>query len=444
MRDAQGNVMAVYEKKRFNNGNEELYLQEQHLYGSSRLGMRQMEVKLADNSGAVANPDFSNAKRLYELNNHLSNVLAVISDKKIPNGDGTYRADIVAAYDYYPFGAIMPSRSYKSNDYRYAFNAKERDTEGMGGSGSTYDYGFRIYNPNIARFLSKDPLAKKFPWWTPYQFAGNMPIRYIDLDGLEPSENPATPGTNEKRAMFNVSLINTGASKKSANDNFLSRSTFNAIFRNKDLQLEGQSSNWGNGDYITDTPYDPNNNFNMKVNDATIFNVDESQADRTNNYESFVVGQLLRNFVSGEGPENYNFPENGIISSKFLDSDILKAALTKYNSGQDVVNEQFNFRGGELANDVLKTGTLFSITGFTGSAMITMVKTDKGVRATIFNITSLYSGDLGKDVIDIFGGDKDANSAKSYVREPNKTTPYGNISQTYNLFIPKGSPLLKR
>jgi RHS repeat-associated protein len=73
--------------------------------------------------------------------------------------------------------------------YRYSFNGKEKDSEGMGGGQSTYDYGFRIYNPAIARFLSVDPLTKTFPWYTPYQFAGNKPIRYIDLDGLE-TANP--------------------------------------------------------------------------------------------------------------------------------------------------------------------------------------------------------------------------------------------------------------
>ena len=55
----------------------------------------------------------------------------------------------------------------------------------MGGGGSTYDYGFRIYNAQLGKFLSVDPLTYDFPWWTPYQFAGNTPIMAIDLDGLE-------------------------------------------------------------------------------------------------------------------------------------------------------------------------------------------------------------------------------------------------------------------
>jgi hypothetical protein len=47
------------------------------------------------------------------------------------------------------------------------------------------DYGFRIYNPALARFLSVDPLSPKYPELTPYQFASNTPIWAIDLDGLE-------------------------------------------------------------------------------------------------------------------------------------------------------------------------------------------------------------------------------------------------------------------
>jgi len=48
-----------------------------------------------------------------------------------------------------------------------------------------YDYGFRIYNPQIAKFLSVDPLAGSYPMLTPYQFASNSPIASLDLDGQE-------------------------------------------------------------------------------------------------------------------------------------------------------------------------------------------------------------------------------------------------------------------
>ena len=53
------------------------------------------------------------------------------------------------------------------------------------GSNTHYDYGARIYNPAIAKFLSVDPLTKDYPELTPCQFASNTPIQAIDLDGLE-------------------------------------------------------------------------------------------------------------------------------------------------------------------------------------------------------------------------------------------------------------------
>ena len=48
-------------------------------------------------------------------------------------------------------------------DYRFSFNEKERDSGGVGGGGSTYDYGFRIYNAQIAEFLSVDLLTVTYP-----------------------------------------------------------------------------------------------------------------------------------------------------------------------------------------------------------------------------------------------------------------------------------------
>jgi RHS repeat-associated protein len=86
---------------------------------------------------------------------------------------------------------VMPGRSYTAGTgYRYGFNGKEMDNETYG-KGNEYDYGFRIYNPRIGRFLSVDPLSFKYPSYTPYQFAGNTPIQAVDLDGLEPFIPPS-------------------------------------------------------------------------------------------------------------------------------------------------------------------------------------------------------------------------------------------------------------
>ena len=87
--------------------------------------------------------------------------------------------------DYDPFGMLTIGRSWQvGSEYRYGFNGKECDPETYG-SANIYDYGFRIYNPRLGKFLSVDPISKSYPWYTPYQFAGNAPIWAVDLDGLE-------------------------------------------------------------------------------------------------------------------------------------------------------------------------------------------------------------------------------------------------------------------
>ena len=118
----------------------------------------------------------------YELSNHLDNILVTVKDRKLVSNQN-YTADVKTAQDYYPFGMQMSERNLDST-YRLGFNGKETDNE-VSGKGNQYDYGFRIYNPRIAKFLSIDPLTNSYPWYTPYQFAGNTPINSIDLDGLE-------------------------------------------------------------------------------------------------------------------------------------------------------------------------------------------------------------------------------------------------------------------
>jgi RHS repeat-associated protein len=85
---------------------------------------------------------------------------------------------------YYPFGMLMPGRKYTapSSSYRYGFVGKEMDNE-VKGNGNQYDFGARIYDPRLGRFLSVDPKAAKYPFFTPYNYAYNNPIHFIDGDG---------------------------------------------------------------------------------------------------------------------------------------------------------------------------------------------------------------------------------------------------------------------
>ncbi|RDC58435.1 hypothetical protein DU508_00050 [Pedobacter chinensis] len=94
----------------------------------------------------------------------------------------------------------MPSRSYSLNNatYRYGFNGKENDNE-VKGAGNQQDYGMRIYDGRIGRFLSVDPITASYPELTPYQFASNRPIDGVDLDGLEWAFNAYANGVASRR-----------------------------------------------------------------------------------------------------------------------------------------------------------------------------------------------------------------------------------------------------
>ena len=162
-------------------------LKEQPIYGSSRLGMYL--------GGAQEGKEKLGLKR-YELNNHLGNVMAVITDNINIDSVGVMDSVIMVS-DYYPFGLDMPERSISENGYRYGFNGKEKDFKKEFNSQLNYDYGFRIFNPSIGRFLSIDPLTGSYPGWTPYSFSQDRPVDGLDLDGMERFHYALVGKTNE-------------------------------------------------------------------------------------------------------------------------------------------------------------------------------------------------------------------------------------------------------
>ncbi len=118
---------------------------------------------------------------------HLGHVRATVSDMLIPRGSGVFDADLRTLTDYYPFGMTMPERSYAAAGiagHRYGYNGKENDNE-VKGEGNQQDYGARIYDPRVARFLSVDPLARAFAAWSSYHFSANSPILVKDADGRD-------------------------------------------------------------------------------------------------------------------------------------------------------------------------------------------------------------------------------------------------------------------
>ena len=93
-------------------------------------------------------------------------------------------------------------------EYKYGFNSKENDNE-VYGDANFQDYGMRMYDTRVGRFISVDPLTTEYPWYTPYQFAGNKPIWAVDLDGEEESIAIWNRGANNRMSQQTYVKWNT-------------------------------------------------------------------------------------------------------------------------------------------------------------------------------------------------------------------------------------------
>jgi len=92
-------------------------------------------------------------------------------------------SQIIQEDAYYPFGMAMNGLCYQSGvDYenKYLYNGKElQDDFGL----DWYDYGARFYDPELGRWMCIDNKAEKHSSITPYAYAGNNPIIFLDPDG---------------------------------------------------------------------------------------------------------------------------------------------------------------------------------------------------------------------------------------------------------------------
>ncbi|WP_289001069.1 RHS repeat-associated core domain-containing protein, partial [uncultured Roseivirga sp.] len=82
---------------------------------------------------------------------------------------------------YYPFGlsiSALSSTAPLSKPNNYLYNGKELQQET-----EWYDYGARMYDPQLGRFFTQDRFAEKYLDFSPYQYAANNPILYIDVNG---------------------------------------------------------------------------------------------------------------------------------------------------------------------------------------------------------------------------------------------------------------------
>lgn len=221
IRDASGNIMGTYIVEN-DNGGFKKKLEETPIYGSSRLGIYQYDVSLGaftpptsiapkvmntilgTTLGADRMSNVTRGEKVFEMSNHLGNVLATVSDLKLGYltaiGQTTaqgYKAQVQSAQDYYAFGWEMPGRKFNSQNYRFGFNGMEKNTELEG----SYTTEYRQLDTRIGRWTSVDPAAHLYYSWSPYNLSMNSPLANSD-----PSGATATPVMKERLDAYELFL----------------------------------------------------------------------------------------------------------------------------------------------------------------------------------------------------------------------------------------------
>lgn len=133
---------------------------------------------------------------VYQYDDHLGNVRLSYTDVNQNNADPV-DLDIVEENNYYPFGLEhkgyngFVSTGGSDAAQRWKFGGKEYQQDM---DLNWYDVTARNYDPALGRWMNVDPLAEQMRRFSPYNYAFDNPIYFIDADGMAPNESEATDG----------------------------------------------------------------------------------------------------------------------------------------------------------------------------------------------------------------------------------------------------------
>jgi RHS repeat-associated protein len=149
---------------------------------------------------------------IYQYKDHLGNIRLSFQDKD--NNGVVNNSEIVQENNYYAFGLLHKGYNSAINgvDNKYKYNGKElQDELGL----NFYDFGARFYDPALGRWMNIDPLAEKMRRYSPYNYGFDNPIRFVDPDGMAPSDAIDPPGKKKTawQQSYNPKTGNTDIGK---------------------------------------------------------------------------------------------------------------------------------------------------------------------------------------------------------------------------------------
>ncbi len=138
----------------------------------------------------------TSAMHYYYLKDHLGSIRMTVNK----NGK------VVSYNDYYPYGSIMPMRSMNMAmaDERYKFIGKEQDAE----TGYGY-FDNRYYCSLTGMFGRPDELSELNPFQSPYVYALNNPVRFLDPSGLDAKDDSNYAQANNSYLVDGVTVTST-------------------------------------------------------------------------------------------------------------------------------------------------------------------------------------------------------------------------------------------
>ncbi len=146
---------------------------------------------IASDSEAITSFEY-----VYQYKDHLGDIRLSYADSD-KNGEIDAATEIIEEKHFYPFGlAIKGMNTIVSSNgngvaQRFGYNGKEL-SEDLGLN--TMDFGARNYDAALGRWMNLDPLAEMMRRHSPYNYAFNNPIFFIDPDGMLPKASSGAIG----------------------------------------------------------------------------------------------------------------------------------------------------------------------------------------------------------------------------------------------------------